>query len=182
MRSCAVCRVLKTQQIVCVRFILIVYLTMKASANAAAGTESETDERPNSVVTSAAPTGHFSRTTISWLRCIVSEALGVNLSAEFHAEIQTANMPGPLCLHERSRGPAMRGLQPVCPANNGPEPEPIQSPWSCESHCWSTFSQTLTRTCSLKQKLPGLLQWPSYYCLLSPAALEMTATQSYRGD
>lgn len=143
MRSCVVCRVLK---IVCVRFILIVYLTMKASANADAGTESETDGRPNSMVTSTAPTGHSSRTTISWLRCIVSEALCVNLSAEFHAEIQTANMPGPLCLHKRSRGPAMRGLQPVCPANNGTEPEPIQSPRSCDSQFWSTFSQTLTRT------------------------------------
>lgn len=133
MHCCAVCRVLKSLQIVCVRFILIVYLTTLCLGQSTALEQSQKQTglrapwRP-----AAAPTGRSSRTATRWPCRVRGEALGVNLSAEFHAEIQTTNMPRPLCLHERREGPETRGCcSHFCPANNGPKPESIQSPRSC---------------------------------------------------
>lgn len=154
-----------------------------------AGMVSETDGPPGSVVTSSRANRALLQNHDILAAARASEALGVNLSAEFHAEIQTMNMPGPLCLHERSGARDRR--REVAAASSAqlimdPSQSPYNHPEAVIPHCWSTFSQSLaprTRTHTQAESCTALCSgWLGYYCLLSPAALETTATQSCRGD
>lgn len=136
-----------------------------------AGMVSETDGPPGSVVTSsranrALPQNHDILATAR-----ASEALGVNLSAEFHAEIQTMNMPGPLCLHERSGARDQR--REVAAASSAqlimdPSQSPYNHPVAVIPHCWSTFSQSLaprTHTHKLKAAQPcAVAGWAIIVC------------------
>lgn len=111
-----------------------------------AGTESETDGPPSSVATGSRANRALLQNRNTMAAARARGGTRVNLSAEFHAEIQAMNMPGPLCLHERREGPQTRGCcSQFCPANNGPKPESIQSPRSCDSPLLEHF---LSKPCT----------------------------------
>lgn len=136
-----------------------------------AGMVSETDGPPGSVVTSSRANRALLQNHDILAAARASEALGVNLSAEFHAEIQTMNMPGPLCFHERSGARDRR--REVAAASSAqlimdPSQSPYNHPEAVIPHCWSTFSQSLaprTHTHKLKAAQPcAVAGWAIIVC------------------
>lgn len=117
---------IKTLQIVCVRFILIVYLTMKVLATQLLEmSQLQTDDQtPWWPV--PAPTGQSSRTTISWLWCMWgSHSMWTylqNSTLEINDKYARASL-----FAWKKHGTGNEELQPVWPPNNGLQPEPIQS-------------------------------------------------------